>query len=201
MKDYPRKALLITWLTYFSFGLFQLFTNDALVFPSPINALVMFGVSAYSLIREYFGAIKFERFGLFMFVFSSLVMFLSDSFMMSIFLNHEIVSDWFTSPYLLLAQNLGLLALLSSLLVVAFHLSKIKKLYGLVYVLFFATLVIFGFFDVKIEALFVLVFVGIVSLVLATMHREQLPSATTALLYLWGLNVSIACFEYWNLNL
>jgi len=201
MKDYPRKALMITWLTYFAFGLFQLFSNDALVFPSPINALVILGISFYAILREFKNALKYERLGLLMFLFSAVVMFLSDSFMMSMFLNHEIVSDWFTSPYLLLAQNIGLLTLLGSLLVIGHYLAQFKKIYGIVYAIFFGALVFLGFFDVKIEALVVLFMVGALSLVLALMHRQQIPSATHALLYLWAIHVSISCFEYWNLNL
>jgi hypothetical protein len=201
MKDYPRKALMITWLTYFAFAIYQLFSNDALVFPSPINTLVIFGVTAISVVNEFKSALKFERLGLLMFLFSAIIMFLSDSFMMSIFLDHEIVNDWFSSSFLLFVQNLALLALLSSLLVIAFNLSKIKKYYGLFFALSFITLVLLGFIDVNFEALFVQTIVGLACLILAVTHRQQITSATNALLYLWVIQVSIACFEYWNLNL
>jgi hypothetical protein len=201
MKDYPRKALMITWLTYFAVAIYQLFSNDALVFPSPINAIVVLGISIYSTLSEYRTALKSERTGILLFSFSSIVMFLSDSFMMSIFLEHEIVSDWLTSPYLLLTQELALLALLTSLLVIAYHVSKIKKIFGLLYLVLFSALVILGFFDVNLEALVVLILVGLMSLTLALVYRHQLTSATNALLYLWVIQVSINCFEYWNLNL
>jgi hypothetical protein len=93
------------------------------------------------------------------------------------------------------------MALLGSLLVIAFHLSKIKKFYGLFFAISFITLVLLGFIDVNFEALFVQIIVGLACLILAVTHRQQTPSATNALLYLWVIQVSIACFEYWNLNL
>jgi hypothetical protein len=201
MQDYPRKALMITWLTYFAFGFYQLFSNDALVFPSPINAVVVLGISLYALFAEFKNALKSERLGLILFLFSAITMFLSDSFMMSIFLKHEIVSDWFSSPYLLIAQNLALITLLGSLLVIAINLAKVNKLYVWLYSVLFLTLVILGFVDVSIEALLVLILVGILSLIIALKHREHVSSAIIALLYLWVIHVSIACFEFWNLNL
>lgn len=201
MKDYPRKALMIIWLTYFAFAIFQLFSNDAMVFPSPINTLVILGITVYSTYQEFKEALKFERLGLLMFLFAAVVMFLSDSFIMSIFLNHEIVNEWFSSIALLLAQNMALLALLSSLLIVGYHLSKIRRQYGFLFVFSFLSLTILGFLDVNFEALFVQIFVGLLCLVLAISHRQQISNGTNALLYLWVIQVSIACFEYWNLNL
>lgn len=201
MKDYPRKALLIIWLTYFSFALFQLFTNDTLIFPTPMNAIVLLGIAFYVLFQEFRSATQFERFGLLLFLFFAIILLISDSFMLSLFLNHEMVSDMFLSPVLIIAQNLGLLALLGSLLVIAYYLGPINKVYAFFYSLFFATLCVLGFVDVHFEALIVLTAVGALSLILVNLYRQKIPSATAALMYLWVIHVSISCFEFWNMNL
>lgn len=203
MNLYQRKTLVIILSINLIFGLQQYLLNQAVVFPSPINSIVFLFATIFFLFKTILNSTRLEKLVMLLFLLSAFIQFASDSFVLEIpFANqHQSVSEWVNSSFFYMTQILGAMLLLSTLLILAFELRKIKVTYFYITLVLFITLVILAFFKIPLEPLIVLgLTCGFLQFVLIK-HNEALLAGISAAMHLWIIYFANEMFEYWNLML
>ena len=203
MNRYQRKTLFVILAINVVFGLQQFFINQAVVFPSPINAVVFIVATLFFFVKTFFSASKLEKLLLLMFVLVAVIQFISDSFVMEIALssNHEQVYDWINSWAYQWMQILGVGLLLATIPIIAHAIRGIGPVYFYALLACFALLVLLAFFKISLEPLFVLGLISFLFVSLLWKHNEQILSGVSAAMYLWIIFFFHEVFDYWNLSL
>lgn len=203
MNRYQRKTLFVILAINVVFGLQQFFINQAVVFPSPINAVVFIVATLFFFVKTFFSASKLEKLLLLMFVLVAVIQFISDSFVMEIALssNHEQVYDWINSWAYQWMQILGVGLLLATIPIIAHAIRSIRHVYFYALLACFALLVLLAFFKISLEPLFVLGLISFLFVSLLWKHNEQILSGVSAAMYLWIIFFFHEAFDYWNLSL
>jgi hypothetical protein len=203
MNRYQRKTLFVILAINVVFGLQQFFINQAVVFPSPINAVVFIVATLFFFVKTFFSASKLEKLLLFLFVLVAAIQFISDSFVMEIALssNHEQVYDWINSWAYQWMQILGVGLLLATIPIIAHAIRGIRLVYFYALLACFALLVLLAFFKISLEPLFVLGLISFLFVSLLWKHNEQILSGVSASMYLWIIFFFHEAFDYWNLSL
>jgi len=203
MNPYQRKTLLIVLAINIVFGLQQYLINQAVVFPSPINAIVFLFASVFFFFKAFFKGTKLEKLLLSMFVLVAGIQLFSDSFVMEIAFssNHEQVYDWINSKAYMSLQTIGVVLLLATVPIIAYAMRDIDKKYFFAGLGSFVLLLVLAFFKVPLEPLIALGLLALLFFVVLIKHNQQILAGVSAAMHLWLIFFFNELFEYWNLSL
>jgi len=199
MKEFQRKAFVRLIATYLSYALFSYAINEILIFPTLINADLFFGITLIFLIKSFRNGQRLEKIGLLCFLVFSLALFTSESFVLTtFFISHEQAKAWHISGIREASQGIGLLALLSTILVMSWLAAKTKKILGIVFLAFYIMLFCLAFFDLNMEPLYILLLLSLYIVGLMVIKKPQISDAFGSMLYLWIIFTALEFTRFWD---
>ncbi len=203
MNIYQRKTLFVILAVNVVFGLQQYLMNQAIVFPSPINAIVFLLATFFFIFKSFLSGTKFEKLLLLLFGLVAIIKIATDSFIMEFAFSgsHEQVYEWINSDLFRLLQTLGVGLLLISIPIIANELRQIHFIYFISTLLCFIFLFALAFINISIEPLFGLGLLSGLFWFVLIKHQEQILVGVSASMYLWIIFFFHEAFEYWNLSL
>lgn len=203
MNHYQRKALFVVIAINVVFGLHQYFINEAVVFPSPINPLIFLLVTVFFCAKLVFKSTWLEKCLMMLFLLVATIQFLSDSFTLEIFSRgeHTTIYKWMNSMFFGVVQFIGVVSLLITLPLVAYHLKTINRFYFYIFLFFTTVLTLLAFINMPFDPLLLLGAVACMMIYVIRKHGNAVLEGVRAAMHLWILYFIHEFFEYWNLLL
>jgi hypothetical protein len=196
-----KKTIIFVLGLYSVFGVSQLISNGAMIFPTPFSNFLFFLICLIFLVFTFNKVQKIERFGIFAIFLFSAVRLIDDPYFLITFLEHEQIHHWGNSKIFALIETFGYLCLFSSIVIKAYLVKTFDKRISMIYLGLTILLLTLGFFDIPIEPIFAIAAVAVCGVILLSLHAEKIIFGLHSMVNLWIIITLLALFELWNMNL